>query len=114
MSATGAAFALREWTGGPGGGPPLHVHHHDTEAWYVLEGTLRFRLADRTFDVAAGGCVFVPGGVAHTFNNPGPGDVRYLIVLTRRILDLIGALHEDITPDRVAAVYRDYDSELLE
>jgi mannose-6-phosphate isomerase-like protein (cupin superfamily) len=25
---------------------PLHVHHEDDEAWYVLEGALGFRLAD--------------------------------------------------------------------
>jgi mannose-6-phosphate isomerase-like protein (cupin superfamily) len=27
---------------------PLHVHHGDDEAWYVLEGVLRFRLGDKT------------------------------------------------------------------
>src|SRR3954464_1944568 len=25
---------------------PMHVHHRDDEAWYVLEGQLRFRLGD--------------------------------------------------------------------
>ena len=27
---------------------PLHVHHADDEAWYVLEGVLRFRLGDES------------------------------------------------------------------
>lgn len=41
-------FAIVEWSD-PGTGDwewiaPLHVHHSDDEAWYVLEGTLRFRL----------------------------------------------------------------------
>lgn len=36
----------------PGDGPPLHVHANDDEAWYVLDGELRFRLDDmeRFFD----------------------------------------------------------------
>lgn len=28
---------------------PLHVHHADDEAWYVLEGVLRFRIGDDTY-----------------------------------------------------------------
>jgi len=39
-------FMVAEWRdpGGPPGPPrliaPLHLHRHDDEAWYVLEGTL--------------------------------------------------------------------------
>jgi hypothetical protein len=28
----------------PGDGPPLHVHANEDEAWYVIDGELRFRL----------------------------------------------------------------------
>ncbi len=28
---------------------PLHVHHADDEAWYVLEGVLRLRIGDKTY-----------------------------------------------------------------
>ena len=41
---------------------PLHVHHEDDEAWYVLEGALRFRLGEETFEVGAGGGVLAPKG----------------------------------------------------
>jgi mannose-6-phosphate isomerase-like protein (cupin superfamily) len=112
LRATGASFALHEWAHGPGGGPPLHIHHEDDEAWYVLEGALQFRFADRTIDLMAGGAVFVPRGVAHTFA-AGPGGARYLIITTRRVLDLIAALHDGRTTPE-PEIYREFASEIVE
>lgn len=109
LSAAGGSFVIHEWRGS---GPALlHVHHADDEAWHVLEGTLRFRFADRKVDVPAGGTVFVPAGVPHTYEAI---DARYLIILTPRLDALIRELQR--TPDRAAhaEVYRKYDSELLE
>ena len=109
FSAAGQSFALHEWRGS--GPAALHVHHADDEAWHVLEGTLRFRFADRVVDVGAGGTVFVPAGVAHTYEALG---ARYLIVLTPRIAALIAELQQTSDCARHLAVYRKYDSELLE
>jgi mannose-6-phosphate isomerase-like protein (cupin superfamily) len=40
--AMGSSFVIHEWRGS---GPDyLHVHYEDDEAWYVLEGTLTFKL----------------------------------------------------------------------
>ena len=36
---------------------PLHVHHADDEAWYVLEGTLRLRLGDAEIEAGPGSAV---------------------------------------------------------
>ena len=43
---TGGSLTVLENVVAPGEGPPLHTHDVEDEAWYVLEGTLRFRLAD--------------------------------------------------------------------
>jgi mannose-6-phosphate isomerase-like protein (cupin superfamily) len=109
FGATGRSFSLHEWRGS--GPAALHVHHADDEAWFVIEGTLRFRFLDETIDVGAGGTVFVPAGVVHTFEAIG---ARYLIVLTPRVAALIEELQK--TPDRSAhaAVYRKYASELID
>jgi mannose-6-phosphate isomerase-like protein (cupin superfamily) len=109
FAATGQSFSLHEWRGS--GPATLHVHHADDEAWFVIEGTLRFRFLDETIDVGAGGTVFVPAGVVHTFEAIG---ARYLIVLTPRVAALIEELQK--TPDRSAhaAVYRKYASELID
>ena len=98
VEAKGVGFEMREWSHGPNQGPPMHVHEADDEAWVVLEGTLRFRFADRTVDVGPGGTVFAPAGTPHTYGNPGPGDVRYLIVTTSRLFAAIEAFNSDAGP----------------
>ena len=91
----------------------LHVHHADDEAWYVLEGTLRFRIGDETFHAGAGGAVLAPKGVPHAYGNATRGQVaRYLLVLTPKIRALVQALHEPDAGD-YAAIFSAYDSELL-
>lgn len=112
LTGMGPSFGMKEWSHGPMAGPPLHVHHSDDEAWHVLEGSLAFRFADGTAEASVGTTVFVPAGVAHTFGNPGPGDVRYLIVTTPRVFALIEALHA--SDQDAATIYRAHDSELLE
>ncbi len=92
---------------------PLHVHHRDDEAWHVISGALRFRLADREFEASAGQTVLVPAGVAHTFGNAGPSPSRYLLIVPSRLDELISSLHSVASAER-AAVYRRYESELLE
>ena len=92
---------------------PLHVHHLDDEAWHVISGALRFRLADREFVASAGETVLVPAGVAHTFGNAGPEPSRYLLVVPSRLDELISSLHSVSAAER-ASVYSRYESELLE
>jgi len=61
------AYCLVETSGPRGDMPPLHVHHADDEAFYVLDGRLTIFVGDRTIDLRAGGCAFAPRGVAHTY-----------------------------------------------
>src|SRR5207249_6227193 len=103
-----SAFVLAEWRD-PGGPPepprliaPPHVHHGDDEAWYVLEGALRFRLGERELDVPAGSGVIAPRGIPHTFGNFTQDPARYLLVMTPRIRRLIDDLHSGEHEDVVA------------
>ena len=107
--ATGPSFAIREWRGS--GPAKMHVHHADDEAWHVLDGVLRFRFLDRQVDVAAGGTVFVPAGVPHTYEAL---DARYLVVLTPRLVALIAELQQSPRSADESAIYGKYQSELLE
>ena len=56
-----------------------------------------------------------PRGKAHTYWNPGPGPVRYLLVMTANIYRLIQAIHAmpDRNPIALREVFRKFDSELL-
>ena len=115
-----ASLVLAEWSDSGGGDPPLyiaplHVHHEDDEAWYVLEGTLAVRAGERDIEIAAGGGVLVPRGTPHTYWNPRAEPLRYLLAMTARIAALIDALHtlEARDPDTVAATFAAHASEYL-
>jgi uncharacterized cupin superfamily protein len=115
----GDSLVLAEWRD-PGGAPdppryiaPLHIHHSDDEAWYVLEGALRFRLGDDEVEAAAGGAVIAVRGTAHTYWNPRTEPTRYLLVMTTRIAALIDALHAPGETRSMEAVFEAHDSTLI-
>src|SRR5215510_7388151 len=73
---------------------PLHVHHEDDEAWYVLTGALEFRLGERRVVVESGAAVLAERGVPHTYRNAADVESEYLLVMTPRIASLIEHVHE--------------------
>ncbi|HTQ69303.1 MAG TPA: quercetin 2,3-dioxygenase [Solirubrobacteraceae bacterium] len=50
-----------------GAGSPLHVHHHEDEWFYVLEGELTFWVGGEVIEAPAGSFVYGPRGIPHTF-----------------------------------------------
>lgn len=109
VATDGESFSVHEWRGS--GPPVVHVHHEDDEAWHVLEGTLRFRLAEQAVEAVAGTTVFVPAGVPHTYE--ALEGSRYLIVLTPRLRRLIAELQENRDPTQQAEIYRRHASEIV-
>jgi mannose-6-phosphate isomerase-like protein (cupin superfamily) len=109
FSASGQSLVIREWRGS--GPAKLHVHHTDDEAWHVLEGTLRFRFADRVVEAGPSTTVFVPAGAAHTYEAI---HARYLVFLTPRLAALIAELQQASDAATHADIYRNHQSELLE
>src|SRR5215471_8962035 len=75
LGSTADSFVIAEWQdpGGPTDPPryiaPLHIHHHDDEAWYVLEGVLRVKVGDKEVEAQPGSAVMVPRGTSHTYWN---------------------------------------------
>jgi mannose-6-phosphate isomerase-like protein (cupin superfamily) len=122
LGSVGQNFVIAEWkdAGGPPGPPrwiaPLHLHRNDDEAWYVLEGALCVRVGKEVVEARAGSGVFVPRGTVHTYWNPGPGLVRYLLVMTSNIYSLIQDIHAmtDRSPAALSAVFAKHDSERIE
>lgn len=114
-TATGSSLVIGDW---PASGltsevAPLHVHHVDDEAWHVISGALRFRFEDQVIIADAGSTVLVPAGVPHTFGNAGPSPSRFIIIVPAKLDELIRQLHETESTQH-EAIYRRYDSELLE
>ena len=121
LGSLNSSFVVAEWqdAGGPMGPPrliaPRHVHLNDDEAWYVLEGTLRVQSGENEIEAPAGSAVLVPRGTPHTFWNPGPGRVRYLLIMAPNVFSLIEGIHalKDRTPASLQQLFREHDSELL-
>ena len=66
-AATEGRFAIVESVAFRSTEPPLHVHHREDEAWYVLDGRMTFYVADEVLDAPTGTFVYAPRGLAHTF-----------------------------------------------
>jgi mannose-6-phosphate isomerase-like protein (cupin superfamily) len=49
-------------------GPGAHAHDED-DVFFVIEGTMSFRLGDRWVDAPRGAFVLAPGGTTHDFEN---------------------------------------------
>lgn len=81
-ASTNGAYGLLESLIAPGFSPPLHVHHREDEAFWVLEGDLTMRCGDQTFRVGPGAFVFLPRDVPHTFVVEGEAPARMLTLLT--------------------------------
>jgi mannose-6-phosphate isomerase-like protein (cupin superfamily) len=67
-------------------------------------------------EASAGSAVFVPRGTVHTYWNPGPRPVRYLLVMTSNIYSLIQDIHtmKERSPAALRAVFEQHDSELVD
>ena len=79
---TGGAYGLIESHVRAGSSPPLHVHHREDEAFYVLEGQVRFHCGGEEIVAGAGSFVFLPREVPHTFIVEGDQDARMLTLLS--------------------------------
>ena len=79
---TGGRLTAFENVVAPGDGPPLHTHANEDESMYVLDGEVRFKLADEIRAAPAGSFVFIPRGTPHTWQNVGDGPARMLIHFT--------------------------------
>ena len=100
---TGGRLTVLENIIAPGEGPPLHVHADEDEAWYILEGELRFRLGGATERAPAGSFVFVPRRTGHCFQNVGDAPARILVMFTpagmERFFERFAALDNPPRPE---------------
>ena len=64
----------------PGVGPGRHVHHHQDEIFFFLEGEFIAEVAGEMFEFKPGDVAFIPRGTVHAFKNVGntPGRLRYV------------------------------------
>jgi quercetin dioxygenase-like cupin family protein len=80
-SDTGGQMTIIEVTEPPGEVAPLHVHHHEDETFWLLDGSVTFQMAGREIEARPGDLVFGPRGIPHSYT-VGADGCRTLFILT--------------------------------
>ena len=78
---TGGRFGLMEHaTIPPGFASPYHTHHDEDEAFYVLEGQMRFVCDGKWMSAGAGTWIYGPREIPHGFKVVGSRPARMLLM----------------------------------
>jgi quercetin dioxygenase-like cupin family protein len=123
---TGGQMTIVEMTEPPGTEAPLHVHHREDEAFWVLEGDVTFEVGNTTIEAHAGDYAFGPRDIPHRYT-VGDAGCRMLFICTPGgFEDLVIAMSEpartrtlpppsDEEPDieQIAAIAEAHGAELL-
>jgi len=77
---TGNVLSLVEFRHPPGFSTPLHIHHNEDEAFYILEGAIKGILDGQPWEAGEGAFVWLPRGTAHGYTVVGDKPVRTLAI----------------------------------
>ena len=77
---TNGTVAIFEDIVEPGVGPGRHIHYHQDETFFFLEGEFIAEVAGVMYTMSPGDVAFIPRGTIHAFKNVGstPGRLRYV------------------------------------
>ena len=79
---TAGAFSMFENRSQGPSRTPVHVHAHDDETLYMLEGEMRAIIAGKEQSVSAGETIFLPRGIPHQLMNVSGFPTHYLLLCT--------------------------------
>jgi mannose-6-phosphate isomerase-like protein (cupin superfamily) len=122
-SSTDRSFSVVESIEPAGSGAPLHVHHAEAEAFYILEGTVELTCGAENVIARPGDFVYTPKDVAHKFTVLGDTPARLLMMFSRPGFEMFFAeggspIEQPAVGPPDAAGFRrlveKYDMELLE
>ena len=98
------------------GGPPLHVHPHQDETFYVLEGEFVAEVGTERHTLRAGDSILAPRNLPHTWAFTGNGPGKLLISFTpagkmEAFFRRVSKTNAMVTQD--AALFHEFDMELV-
>lgn len=94
-SQTDGQLALFEDQVEPGIGPGRHIHHHQDETFFFLEGSFIAEIDGSMYEFMPGDVAFIPKGTVHAFKNVGDtqGRLRYLFSPAHTIEEMFREFH---------------------
>ncbi len=78
----GGTWSVVELKELPGYKTRFHKHNYTDETYYVLEGVLTAKIADKIYELPAGSYIVIPRGTPHGQGNFGKVPVRVLLTMT--------------------------------
>lgn len=78
---TDGHLTIIEVTEPPGAAAPLHIHHREDEAFWILEGNVTFEVGSDIINARTGDYVFAPRDIPHRYT-VGDAGCRMLFILT--------------------------------
>ncbi len=78
---TADVYSLFEVRGPAGLASPVHVHDHEAEAFYVVDGQVTIFIGDEQIEGTPGSFALVPANVAHTFRLDS-AEAKLLLLIT--------------------------------
>jgi quercetin dioxygenase-like cupin family protein len=113
---TNDAFTVLSETSPPGGGTPLHTHHKEDEALYVLEGEYEIQCGDQTVRAGPKSFVFAPREIPHKLTNVSTGPSTVLGIVSpagfEGFWEEVSQLPSPPDIDKIMAIAKTYGLEI--
>lgn len=98
---TGGSMEVFEDVVQPDIGPGRHIHNHQDETFFFLEGAFDVEIDGKLHHMTPGDVAFVPRGTVHAFKNVGkiPGRLRYVFSPALHAEVMFRAFHAALSAD---------------
>jgi len=90
-------------------GPPRHVHAHEDECFYVLDGTVVVTCGEDVFEAWPRSFVFLPRGIPHTFHAADGQADLLLIAVPGGIEHYFGEINKAVSVEEQERIGAKYD-----
>ena len=114
---TSGDLTIFEYTGNVKGGPPLHIHPHQDEIFFIVQGEYLFQVGNDKHTLKQGDTIFLPRAVPHAFAQlTGNGKMFFLFQPSGKMEDYfraIGNLTSPPTPEQGAKIFADHDMKVV-
>lgn len=110
---TNGDLTVFEYIGNEKGGPPLHVHPHQDEIFFITEGEYLFQVGKEKHILKSGDTIFLPRTVPHAFAQlTEKGKMFFIFQPSGKMEDFFKAISKltvQPSPEQGAKLFAEYD-----
>jgi quercetin dioxygenase-like cupin family protein len=114
---TDGKLTIFEYVGNVKGGPGLHIHPHQDEIFFIVQGEYLFQVGDDRHNLKAGDTIFLPRGIPHAFAQlTETGKMFFLFQPSGKMEDffrVLGAPNFKPTPEEITKISLDHGMKVV-